>query len=70
MHFRKFSPIDRGDPIHELLDGDVVLFDVSKSGNGKIEVAFHEGSRGRVLELDVLERLLGEGRNLAVMEER
>jgi len=64
MRYRKFSPINREHPIFELVDGDVVLFDVSRSDEGKAEIAFHDGVRGRILELRTLERLLAEGRAL------
>ena len=68
MHFRKFSPIDRESPIFELVDGVVVLFDVSKNDQGVLEVAFHEGSTGRVLEFELLQELLAKGRKLAENE--
>ena len=38
MRYRKFSPINREHPIFELVDGDVVLFDVSRSDEGKAEI--------------------------------
>ena len=69
MHFRKFSPIDRDSPIFELVDGTVVLLDVSKNDKGIIEVAFHDALRGRVLEWGLLERLLTEGRVLTETQE-
>jgi hypothetical protein len=64
LHFRKFSPIDKKYPIFELVEGDVVLLDVSANENGEIEVAVHEGAANRVLSLDVLTGLLEQGRKL------
>jgi hypothetical protein len=65
MHFRRFSAIDRENPISELVDGTTILLDVSKNDQGTLEVAFHGALQGRVLSLELLERLLGEGRRLA-----
>ena len=70
MHFRKFSPIDREYPIFELVDANAVLLDISKNDDGIVEIAFHEALRGRVLDLEHLERLLAEGRALMERETR
>jgi hypothetical protein len=65
MHYRKFSPLDRRYPVFELLDGEVVLLDVSRNDAGQVEVGFHEGAGGRVLSLEQLSRMLAEGASLA-----
>jgi hypothetical protein len=63
-HFRKFSPIDREHPIFELVEDDTVLFDISRSDAGEVEVALHAGGANRIFAHNELIRLLHEGRRL------
>jgi hypothetical protein len=65
MHFRKFSPIKRKYPIFELIDGQKVLFDVSKNDSGIIEIAFGEAVTAVTFDLDQFNSLLQEGVALA-----
>ena len=52
LRWRKFSPIDRDFPIYELMDGEVIVLDVTKGKNGSFEIGFHEGqASGRVFDL-------------------
>ena len=59
LRWRKFAPIDREEPIYELVDGDTILLDVTQA-RGRFEIGFHEGAAGRVLDLATLEALLAE----------
>ncbi len=63
-HFRKFSPLDREHPIFELVEGDTVLFDISATDEGEIEVALHEGGANKLFSYDQLVQLLAEGRRI------
>ena len=60
LRWRKFSPIDRDFPIDELLDGDLIILDVTKGDSQKLEIAFHDGASGRVFDLETIERLVAE----------
>jgi len=62
--WRKFSPLDRSSPIYELVEGEDVVLDVTRNGEGHLEIAFHEGAPGRVYDLDSIERLLAEAKRL------
>ena len=64
VRFRKFAPVDREYPIFELVEGDDVLFDVSASDDGVLEVALHEAGRGKVFKLDDLHAILMQGKRL------
>jgi len=68
FRWRKFSPLDRDSPIYELLDGDVIILDVAQDKSGNLEIAFHEGASGRILELAILEQLLAEAKRLLAPE--
>ncbi|MGK3997597.1 hypothetical protein [Sorangium sp. So ce1024] len=69
LRWRKFSPIDRDFPIYELVDGDTIVLDLTRDEDGNFEVAFHDGARGRSLDLATLERLLEEAKNFLLREE-
>lgn len=69
LRWRKFSPIDRDFPIYELVDGDVVILDVTRNENETFEIAFHQGASGRVLDLGALERMIAEVKRLLAAEE-
>jgi hypothetical protein len=64
LRWRKFSPIDREYPIYELMAGEVVLLDLALRDDGGIEVGFHGGATGRVLDLAVLEDMIRQGKQL------
>jgi len=51
LRVRRFSPVDREYPIFEVIDGDEILFDLSKTDEGVAEIAFHAAVSGRVLRL-------------------
>jgi hypothetical protein len=59
LRWRKFVPIDRDYPIYELVDGETILLDVTKTED-RLEIAFHEGAAGRVLDLATLEALVAD----------
>lgn len=64
LRIRKFSPIDREWPIFEVMDGDCVLFDVTKSDTGDLELAFHDGAKDKVVPLDEVMRVIQEATEL------
>jgi len=64
LHWRKFSPVDREQPIFELVDVDIVILDITRS-DGAVEIAFHQGAAGRTFDFDTLRTLLDEGKRLA-----
>jgi hypothetical protein len=68
LRWRKFSPVDREFSIYELMDGDVVILDVTKGEHHSLEIAFHDGASGRVLDLVEIERLLSEVKILLANE--
>jgi len=69
LRWRKFSPIDRDYPIFELVDGDVIVLDVTKDANEKFEISFNQGAVARIFDLGVIERLLAEVKILLSQEE-
>ncbi|HEY8210634.1 MAG TPA: hypothetical protein VIG99_24290 [Myxococcaceae bacterium] len=60
LRWRKFSPLDRDFPIYELMDGEVIVLDVTRGENQSLEIAFHEGAAGRAFDLKLIERLIEE----------
>ncbi|WP_437576752.1 hypothetical protein [Sorangium sp. So ce887] len=69
LRWRKFSALDRDFPIYELVDGDAIVLDLTGDERGNFEISFHDGARGRVLDLATLERLLAEAKSLLMQEE-
>jgi hypothetical protein len=59
LRVRKFSPVDRDTALFEVLEGEVVLFDVGSGAEGGLEIAFHEASSNRVLPLSAVEEAIG-----------
>jgi hypothetical protein len=60
FRWRKLSPLDRDGPICELLDGHVIILDVTRANDSRLEIAFHEGAAGRILDLAAFEAMIGE----------
>lgn len=69
LRWRKFSPIDRDFPIYELLEGEVVVLDITRDENHGFEIAFHQGALGRVFDLATVERMIAEAKLLLENEE-
>lgn len=69
LRWRKFSPIDRDFPIYELMDGDVIVLDVTKGKNESLEIAFHEGASGRIFDLSTIEGHIAEVKSLLAKED-
>ncbi|MGG6462614.1 hypothetical protein [Solilutibacter silvestris] len=63
--WRKTTDINREHALFELLDGDTAILDVGFTDDGIFEVAFNPSIGGKVIELESLLKLLGEGRVLA-----
>jgi hypothetical protein len=51
LKIRKFTPLEREYPVFEVMDGDEVLFDVSKTDAGVEEIAFHRAAAERAVPL-------------------
>jgi len=67
MRVRKFSPIDREDPIFEVLDdAGNPLFDISRSDAGFLEIAFSGAVANQVFLLEDFRRALDEAIALAL----
>ncbi len=64
IHFRKFTDINRENPLFELVDGEIVLLDIGLSDAGVLEVAFHEAISNRVFKAEELSNFLDEGKRL------
>lgn len=64
LRLRKFSPIDREHPVYEIIEGDEVLFDVSRNDAGEYEFGAHAASSGRVLPLLEITALVEEAKKL------
>lgn len=69
LRWRKFSPIDRDFPIYELLEDEVVVFDITRGENHGFEIAFHQGASGRVFNLAMIEQMIAEAKALLEKEE-
>jgi hypothetical protein len=69
LRWRKFSPIDREFPVYELLEGEVVVLDITRDENLGFEIAFHQGASGRVFDLATIERMIAEAKILLEKEE-
>lgn len=68
LRWRKFSPVDRAHPILELLEGDVILLDLTLADSGDIELTFHDGACRRTLDLVGLEAAIAAGKKLLLEE--
>jgi len=69
IRFRKFSPIDREYSIFEALDDDeAILFDVSMTDDGRLEISFYSAIAGRILAIDDFQAALAEGIRLTADE--
>ena len=69
LRWRRFSPIDRDFPIFELVDGEVIILDVTKGErSGTLEITFHEGASGRICDLGTIESLIVEVKILMAKE--
>jgi hypothetical protein len=70
MRTRKFSPVDRENPIFEVCDnsGDIVYFDVSVSDAGSLEIAFHRAISDQVMLASDFERALDEAKRRALAD--
>ena len=63
--WRKTTDINREHALFELLNGEVQLLDVGFTNEEVFEVAFNASIGGKVMELEVLLRLLAQGKVLA-----
>lgn len=68
LRLRQFSPIDREYPIYEVVDGDVIILDVTREDGGAFEIAFHDGARGVILPLADVEREIATAKALLLQE--
>ena len=68
MTYRKFSPIDRIEPIFEFTVDGEAIFDVSYNDAGICEVAFHSAIVGVVMEEKKFRELIETGIILAESE--
>ena len=67
--FRKFSPIDRDNPIFEVLFDQEVIFDISiDDETGEFEVMFHENAGGKYLSADLLIQIVEDGKRLIIKD--
>jgi hypothetical protein len=66
--WRKTTDINRQYALFELLKGETSILDAGFSDDGVFEVAFSPSIGGIVVEWELLQKLLAEGRGLAELD--
>lgn len=68
IRFRKTTDVNREHALFELLIGEIPVLDVGFSDDNKFEISFNDGIVGKILEYDLLERWIAEGKRLAELD--
>jgi hypothetical protein len=70
VRYRKFSAIDKDNPIFEVLSNEEIIFDISKDDeSGEFEVMFHQAACNKYLSADLLIQVIEGGKKLIIEDE-